>query len=206
MTDNTKTSRRDAILMALAQMFETSPGKRITTAALAQQVGVSEAALYRHFPSKAKMYEALIDFVEDSLFSRINQILRDQAGALVRCEQILALVLTFAARNPGLCRLLTGEILVGENERLRTRIAKIFERLETELRQVLRGAERHEGLVTRQPVSSAANLMAAYVEGLIGQYVRSNFRQRPDQCWPDQWALLSGNLLHAQKYSPQIPE
>lgn len=201
MNDKNKTSRRDAILMSLAQMLETNPGKRITTASLARQVGVSEAALYRHFPSKAKMYEALIDFVEDSLFSRINQILRDQTGALVRCEQILALVLTFAARNPGLCRLLTGEVLVGENDRLRVRVAKIFERLETELRQVLRGAEIHEGLVTKQPTSSVANLLSAYVEGLIGKYVRSNFRQRPDQYWPDQWALLSADLLHTQKYS-----
>ncbi len=201
MNDKNKTSRRDAILMSLAQMLETNPGKRITTASLARQVGVSEAALYRHFPSKAKMYEALIDFVEDSLFSRINQILRDQTGALVRCEQILALVLTFAARNPGLCRLLTGEVLVGENDRLRVRVAKIFERLETELRQVLRGAEIHEGLVTKQPASSAANLLSAYVEGLIGKYVRSNFRQRPDQYWPDQWTLLCADLLHTQKYS-----
>lgn len=201
MNDKNKTSRRDAILMSLAQMLETNPGKRITTASLARQVGVSEAALYRHFPSKAKMYEALIDFVEDSLFSRINQILRDQTSALVRCEQILALVLTFAARNPGLCRLLTGEVLVGENDRLRVRVAKIFERLETELRQVLRGAEIQEGLVTKQPTSSVANLLSAYVEGLIGKYVRSNFRQRPDQHWREQWALLSADLLHTQKYS-----
>ncbi len=201
MNSKSKISRRDEILLSIAEMLETNLGKRITTAALAKHVGVSEAALYRHFPSKATMYEALIEFIEDSIFSRIHVILKEESSALLRCEQVLKLVLTFAARNPGLCRLLTGEALVGENDRLRVRISKIFERLETELRQVLRGAELNEGLVTRQPVSSVSSVMIAIIEGLIMKYVRSNFKCLPDQQWPEQWSLISNNLLHEHKYS-----
>lgn len=201
MSNKNKTSRREEILLSIVEMLETNLGKRITTAALAQQVGVSEAALYRHFPSKATMYEALIEFIEDSIFTRIHVILKEETSALLRCEQILKLVLTFAARNPGLCRLLTGEALVGENDRLRVRISKIFERLETELRQVLRSAELNEGLVTRQPVSSVTSVMISIVEGLIMRYVRSNFKYMPDQQWPEQWSLISNSLLHEHKYS-----
>ena len=128
-----KTSRREIILQTLAQMLESHPGQRVTTAALAQQVGVSEAALYRHFPSKTKMFEALIEFVEDTLFSRIRIILNEENAAAARCERMLSLIVNFAAKNPGLCRLLTGDALTGENERLRARTSQVFERLETQL-------------------------------------------------------------------------
>jgi TetR/AcrR family transcriptional regulator len=138
-------SRREQILQALALMLEEDSGKRITTAALARQVGVSEAALYRHFPSKARMFEGLIEFIEASLFERIRRILDDEPSALARCETIVQLVLAFAEKNPGLSRLMDGDVLTGETARLRTRMSQLFERLETQFKQVLREAELREG-------------------------------------------------------------
>lgn len=197
----TKTSRREMILQTLAQMLESHPGQRVTTAALAQQVGVSEAALYRHFPSKTKMFEALIEFVEDTLFSRIKLILNEEKLAAARCEKILSLLATFAARNPGLCRLLTGDALTGENDRLRTRTSQVFERLETQLKQVLRQAEVEEKLVVSQSVSATANMLMAWVEGRIIQFVRSGFKLAPTEMWPEQWQLVSRNLFSREKFT-----
>ena len=135
-----KSQRRQQILEALAHMLEAGQGSRITTAGLARQVGVSEAALYRHFPSKSKMFEGLIEFIEDTLFSRINIILSEEQFAAVRCEKMLMLLLVFAERNPGLTRILTGDALAGETERLHVRVAQLFDRLETPLKQVIREA------------------------------------------------------------------
>lgn len=191
----TKQSRREQILQALALMLEEDSGKRITTASLARQVGVSEAALYRHFPSKAKMFEGLIEFIEESLFERIRRILEETPDAQARCQHILMLLLGFAEKNPGLCRLLNGDALTGETARLRVRMGQLFERLETQLKQVLREAELREALRTTLPVSSAANLLLAYAEGRIGQYVRSDFKRLPTAHWHEQWALLSDQLL-----------
>ncbi|WP_110686191.1 nucleoid occlusion factor SlmA [Salinicola aestuarinus] len=190
-------SRREQILQALAMMLEEDSGKRITTAALARQVGVSEAALYRHFPSKARMFEALIEFIETSLFERIRRILDDTPSAALRCETIVRLTLTFAEKNPGLCRLMDGDVLTGETERLRKRMSQLFERLETQFKQVLREAEAREGLRPNAPPSAAANLLAAFVEGRISQYVRSDFRHAPTAYWEDQWALIADALLTA---------
>lgn len=191
----TKQSRREQILQALALMLEEDSGKRITTASLARQVGVSEAALYRHFPSKARMFEGLIEFIEESLFERIRRILDENPDALPRCEHILMLLLGFAEKNPGLCRLLSGDALTGETARLRTRMNQLFERLETQLKQLLREAEIREGLRTTLPVSSTANLLLAYAEGRIGQYVRSDFKRLPTAHWEEQWQLLARELM-----------
>jgi AcrR family transcriptional regulator len=133
-----KSQRRQQILEALAQMLEAHPGNRITTAGLAKQVGVSEAALYRHFPSKSKMFEGLIEFIEETLFSRISIILNEEHAAAPRCEKMLMLLLAFAERNPGITRILTGDALAGETERLHQRVAQLFDRFETQLRQVIR--------------------------------------------------------------------
>lgn len=196
MTQETdKQSRRDQILQALALMLEEDSGKRITIASLARQVGVSEAALYRHFPSKARMFEGLIEYIEATLFERIRRILDDTQEALPRCRQILTLLLGFAEKNPGLSRLLGGDALTGETARLRQRMNQLFERLETQLKQVLREAEIHEGRRPTLPASSAANLLLAHAEGRITQYVRSDFRRRPTEHWDDQWQLLAGQLL-----------
>jgi len=192
---NPKQSRREQILQALALMLEEDSGKRITTAALARQVGVSEAALYRHFPSKARMFEGLIEFIEGTLFERIALIIQDNDTAHARVHHILSLLLGFAEKNPGLCRLLNGDALTGETARLRTRMAQLFERLETQIKQVLREAEPREGLRPAITVTAAANLLLACAEGRIGQYVRSDYRKRPTEHWEDQWQLLSRDLL-----------
>lgn len=113
-------------------MLEANPGGRITTASLAKEVGVSEAALYRHFPSKFKMYEGLIDFIEVTVFTRISRILQEEGNCWPRIERILNLVLTFADRNPGITRILTGDALIGENQRLHQRIVQFYNRLETQ--------------------------------------------------------------------------
>jgi TetR/AcrR family transcriptional regulator len=187
---NKNSSRREQILQALAHMLEVSPGERITTAALAREVGVSEAALYRHFPSKAKMFDGLIEFIETTVFERVALILRDEASAMGRCEKILGLLLTFAERNPGISRILTGDALTGETERLRTRVSQFYDRLETQLKQILREAELREGVRTAVTVSTAANLLMGIAEGRIGQFVRSGFKRRPTEYWQDQWPVL----------------
>lgn len=196
MTDNSeKISRREQILQALAAMLENNPGGRITTANLAAEIGVSEAALYRHFPSKAKMFEGLISFIEEAVFSRINRIMQDFNHADQRNEAILFLVLTFAEKNPGMSRLLTGDALAGEPQRLRDRTHQFFERIETQFKQIMREAELSERKMPTQTVSVAANLLTAYLEGKIHQYVRSNFKQLPTLHWQDQWILLNANLM-----------
>ncbi|GAA5315948.1 MAG: nucleoid occlusion factor SlmA [Candidatus Pelagadaptatus aseana] len=185
-----KVSRRQQILESLAHMLEESPGARITTAALAKQVGVSEAALYRHFPSKSKMFEGLIEFIEETLFTRINMIVSDEPSALSRCNKILFLLLTFTERNPGITRILTGDALTGETERLRQRVAQVFDRLETQIKQILREAEIREGLRPNLPITAAASLLMATAEGRIAQFVRSEFKRPPTEHWDEQWPIL----------------
>jgi len=192
---NNKTSRRDEILQSLAHMLQATPGGRITTAALAADVGVSEAALYRHFPSKAKMFEGLIEFIETTLFSRISRIREEEQDAPAQCEQIVTLLLTFCERNPGITRLLTGDALTGETDRLRARVQQLFDRLETELKQILREAELRQGLRTALPVNLAANLLLAAAEGRIIQYVRSEFRRSPTEYWAEQWRVLTASFF-----------
>lgn len=194
-----KISRRDHILQALAAMLESQPGARITTAALAKEVGVTEAALYRHFPSKAKMFEGLIEFIEDVVFSRVGLILQEEEDARVRCEKILSLILVFTERNPGITRILNGDALTGEHERLQLRIAQFFERLETQLRQVLRDAELRQALGTAMTSAAAANLMLVLVEGHVSQFVRSGFRRKPTESWEAQWGFLSAQLFRELK-------
>ena len=197
MTDKTKPSRREQILQCLVAMLENDPGSRITTAALAKEVGVSEAALYRHFPSKAKMFEGLIDFIEETIFSRTNLISKSDAPGVRQGEQILTLVLTFVERNPGMARILTGDALAGEAERLRASINQFFLRLETQLKQVLRSAELKEGLRTETTTIATANLMMAVIEGRIRQFVRSDFKIKPTDQWAQQWPCLAAGLFRA---------
>lgn len=176
-------------------MLEENPGSRVTTAGLARQVGVSEAALYRHFPSKTKMYEALIEFIENTIFSRISLILSEESASEARCSQILALLLTFTERNPGITRILTGDPLSGESERLRQRVAQFFERFETQLRQILRETDIRNENQLRLEVNTAANLMLVTVEGKISQFVRSDFDKKPTTHWQDQWQALRSALF-----------
>ena len=189
-----KISRRQQILETLAMELEKSPGEPITTAGLAKAVGVSEAALYRHFPSKAKMLEALIEFIEESVFNLVNRILEEEKGMHARCQKILSVALGFAEKNPGITRLLTGDVLLGETERLRKRIDKFYERLETQLKQVLREGEANKELKPVSPVQAQANLMLCMVEGRIQQYVRSGFNISPLAHWEQQWLMLASCL------------
>jgi TetR/AcrR family transcriptional regulator len=190
-----RSDRRDQILQALVAMLERDPGGKITTARLAAEVGVSEAALYRHFPSKTKMYEALIEFVEESLFSRITRIQAEDATALDRCRLMLLLLLGFCEHNPGITRILSGDALTGETERLHQRVAQIFDRLETQLRQTLRQAEIDEGLRPVLRLNETAALILACAEGRIAQFVRSQFRRSPSEGWDAQWEVLSEGLM-----------
>lgn len=187
--------RRQQILEALAQMLEDNPGDRITTARLAVQVGVSEAALYRHFPSKARMFDGLIEFAEEVLFQRIALILKEEDIALVRARHLLFLLLSFAERNPGISRLLAGEALTGETERLRHRVNQLMDRLETQLRQILREAELRESLRPVLPLPEATNLLFSCAEGRILEFVRSEFRRSPTAGWEAQYAYLTDGLL-----------
>lgn len=190
-----KINRRQQILEVLAAMLESHHGERITTANLAQEVGVTEAALYRHFPSKAKMFEGLIEFTEEAVFSRITRIKQDAGSSIEQLQKILTLVMAFCEKNPGICRLMMGDVLAGENPRVRQRTAQFFERLETELRQVLRDAEIKEQKRTRIPLKSAANMLLLSVEGRIHQYVRTEFKQKPTDNWSAHWPLLAGSLF-----------
>ena len=190
-----KISRKEQILQCLAHMLEAEPGGRVTTAGLAREVGVSEAALYRHFPSKAKMFEGLIGFIEDSIFTRVNRIVQETADPLSQVEQILTLMLGFTERNPGITRLLTGDALTGENDRLRQRIQQFYDRIESQLKQVLRDAEFKSGLRTQASPTETANLLLAVVEGRIAQFVRSGFKSGPGNGWPEQWQVLSGAVF-----------
>jgi TetR/AcrR family transcriptional regulator len=195
MPETKKSPRRQQILEALAQELETHPGARITTARLAEVVGVSEAALYRHFPSKAKMFEALIEFAEESVFGLANRILAEEDDATRRCQRILTLLLTFSERNPGITRVLLGEALVGEHERLRVRVSQFFDRFETQLKQILREGEQVTELGLRASVAAIANLLMAVVEGRMSQFSRSGFKHSPTESWEQQWRALQAGLL-----------
>ena len=190
MTDQ-KPSRREAILHALVELLETDPGARITTAGLAKSVGVTEAALYRHFPSKRKMFEALIEFAEEAVFSRCQVILQEQEDVRVRLQQLVHLVLVFAERNPGLCCVLTGDALMGENASLRKRASQFFERLETQVRQALKEGEIRQGLRPRTSAARGADFIMVFVEGRIQRFVRSSFARAPSGDFEEAWALIA---------------
>jgi TetR/AcrR family transcriptional regulator len=192
---NKRPSRRDEILNALATMLESQPGARITTAKLAAEVGVSEAALYRHFPSKAKMFEGLIEFVEDAIFSRVTLILNEETQSIAQLGGILQLLLGFTERNPGITRIFNGDALAGEHERLRNRVVQFYDRLESQLKRILREAELREGLRTVITANSTANLLLSAVEGRIGQFVRSDFKRLPTEHWDEHWQLLSNTIF-----------
>ena len=184
--------RRQSILETLARMLQEHSGERITTAELAKAVGVSEAALYRHFPSKAKMLEGLLDFIEESLFSRINRILTEEPDAETRIRNILFLILGFADKNPGMARLLYGDVLTGETERLRKRVVQIYDRLEAQLKQVLREADLNQ--TQRATIPEMAGLLLAFVEGRIARFVRSEYRDSPVKGWEKQWDMLKASF------------
>jgi len=193
---NERGARRRQILEVLATALETKPGARVSTAALARAVGVSEAALYRHFPSKTRMFEALIEFAEEIVFGAFNQVMSEQREAATRCQHLAFALLRFAERNPGITRILTGEILAGEHQRLRARVQQFHARVETQFRQALREAGVVGGVAPAgDAIAQRAALLMAVVDGRLAEYVRSDFRLRPTRDWDAYWYLLEGGLF-----------
>ncbi len=182
--------RRLQILQTLAEMLETPKGEKITTAALAAKLDCSEAALYRHFASKAQMFEGLIEFIEQSLFGVINQITSEETVGLKQIELVLALLLRFAQKNRGMTRVLIGDALVNENERLQSRINALLDKIEAALKQSLRIAATQENLKADADFGALANLLRCYVVGRWEQYARSGFTREPLTQWPQQWTML----------------
>jgi TetR/AcrR family transcriptional regulator len=199
--------RANEILHTLAVMLEDIDAGPVRTAALAREVGVSEAALYKHFPSKGRMFRALIEFIEESLFSHTKRILSEQQDAELRCGKILSLYLGFAEQNPGLCRILTGDALASEDAELKRRARRISTSLETQLKQVFREAMFHG----RRPMSAqdSARLLMTMATGRISQYVASQFQVKPSQDWATHWDFVAtplfGNLDRSQlDTQPQV--
>jgi TetR/AcrR family transcriptional regulator len=170
--------RRVQILQALATMLEQPGAERITTAALAAKLDVSEAALYRHFASKAQMFEGLIEFIESSVFTLINQIMERDADAVQKAARIVTLVLQFGEKNPGMTRVMVGDALVFENERLQQRMNQFFDRIESSLRQVLRdGAQAQQSATPTVDAQVRAALLVSFVQGRLQRHARSGFKR-----------------------------
>lgn len=174
--------RRIQILQTLASMLEQPGAERITTAALAAKLDVSEAALYRHFASKAQMFEGLIEFIESSVFTLVNQIGEREEHSLTQVRKILTVLLQFGEKNPGMTRVMVGDALVFENDRLLTRMNQFFDRIESQLRQSLRAAAEAAGSVTPTVDANAqASVLTAFAVGRLQRYARSGFKRSPTE-------------------------
>ncbi|MHB8167963.1 MAG: nucleoid occlusion factor SlmA [Sulfuricella sp.] len=185
--------RKLQILQNLAEMLQKPQGEKITTASLAARVGVSEAALYRHFASKAQMFEGLIEFIEQTLFGRINKITSEENSGVKQLEGVLPLLLGFAQKNPGMTRVLIGEVLVNEDNRLQARINQLHDRLEAMLKQSLRVAVSQQEISTEIDAAAQANLMMSFVVGRWHQFAKSGFKREPMEFWAAQGrALIKG--------------
>ncbi|HTN65931.1 MAG TPA: nucleoid occlusion factor SlmA [Burkholderiaceae bacterium] len=181
--------RKLQILQTLAAMLEQPKGEKITTAALAARLDVSEAALYRHFASKAQMFEGLIEFIEATVFGLINQFAEQQENGLAQAQAITGMLLTFAEKNRGMTRVLIGEALVNEDERLQQRMNQLVERIELALKQALRIAAS-QGQAREEEAALRANLIVSYVLGRWQRFAKSGFRHNPSDGAAAQIALL----------------
>jgi TetR/AcrR family transcriptional regulator len=170
--------RRVQILQALATMLEQPGAERITTAALAARLDVSEAALYRHFASKAQMFEGLIEFIEQSVFTLINQIAEREAAGQSQAGRIVAMLIQFAEKNPGMTRVMVGDALVFENERLQQRMNQFFDKVEASLRQCLRDVDAATPTVDAQV---RASVLTAFIVGRLQRFARSGFKRAPSE-------------------------
>jgi TetR/AcrR family transcriptional regulator len=179
-----KGERRLEILKALAHMLEAPRWEKITTAALAARLEVSEAALYRHFASKAQMFEGLIEFIESSVFSLANKITADEADGRKQADQLVEMLLAFAEKNPGMVRVMTGDALVGEHERLQARMNQFFDRFEATLKQALRAAADSDA-------AAHAAALLRYAIGALHQFAKSGFARRPTEGYAAQRAFLA---------------
>jgi TetR/AcrR family transcriptional regulator len=188
--------RKDQILQVLAGMLEEPRAGKITTAALAANLHVSEAALYRHFASKAQMYDGLIEFIEKTLFSLINKLTTEESSGVKQVEGILALLLGFAKKNPGMTRVLIGDALINENDRLQARINQLHDRLEATLKQALRFAAGEREITSDSDISAQANMLMCYITGRWHQFAKSGFKRDPMEYWEAQRrAILSSEAF-----------
>lgn len=182
--------RKQQILETLAKMLETPKREKITTASLAAKLDVSEAALYRHFAGKAQMFEGLIEFIEQSLFGLVNKITTEEQEGLKQVRRIITVMLLFAEKNPGMTRVLIGDALVNEDDRLQVRINQLFDRVESTLKQSLRIAETQTG--RKLNPEAQANLLICFVIGRWQQYAKSGFKRKPMEFVQEQLTLLYG--------------
>ena len=182
--------RKLQILQTVAEMLEQPKGEKITTAALAARLDISEAALYRHFASKAQMFEGLIEFIEQTVFSLINKITQEEKSGVKQIEEIVSMLLSFAQKNRGMTRVLIGDALVNENERLQQRINQLLDRIETTLKQSLRMATTQGEMGEAVDVGAHANLLVCYVIGRWLLFAKSGFAREPMAQWPAQLAIL----------------
>jgi len=187
--------RKLQILQTIAEMLQDPKGEKVTTALLARRLDVSEAALYRHFASKAQMFEGLIEFIETGLFSVINKIGAEEESGLRQVELTVALLLGFAQKNRGLTRVLIGDALVNEDDRLQARINQLVERIESSLKQGLRIAATQGQLPGDADFGGRANLLLCYVVGRWQQFAKSGFVRDPMALWPQQWPALRAACL-----------
>ena len=178
---NTKTGERKLqILQALAQMLEQPRSEKITTAALAKHLSLSEAALYRHFASKAQMFEGLIEFIESSIFGLINQIDEKEENGLLQAQSVAMLILNFAEKNPGITRVMIGDALINEDARLQLRMNQFFDRIELALKQSMKIAVT-QGQFSEENINSRSNLMMSYLIGRLYRFVKTQFKQNPTE-------------------------
>lgn len=182
--------RRLQILQTLANMLEHPGGERVTTAALAARIGVSEAALYRHFASKAQMFEGLIDFVEQSCMGLIRQVTERETEGPGQARRIVSLILQFAEKNPGMCRVMTGDALIHEHERLQQRVNLLMDKIEAQLRQSLKGTTEGSATPTVD-VQVSASVMQAFLLGRLQRHVRSGFSRKPTEYLQESLARLA---------------
>ena len=187
--------RRDQILQTLAQMLENPAGEKVTTAALAARIKVSEAALYRHFKGKAEMFEGLIEFIEQTLFALINRITGEEKSGLRQIEGILSVLLGFAQKNRGMTRVLIGDALVNEDERLQKRINQLHDRLEAALKQALRFGVSQKEIAAEVDVAAQANLLMSFITGRWHQFAKSGFKRDPAELWAKQWRQLMEGVI-----------
>ena len=187
--------RKDQILQTLAQMLENPAGEKVTTAALAARIKVSEAALYRHFKGKAEMFEGLIEFIEQTLFGLINRITSEEKSGVRQVEGMITVLLAFAQKNRGMTRVLIGDALVNEDDRLQLRINQLHERLEAALKQALRFGVSQKEIAQEVDISAQANLMMSFVTGRWHQFAKSGFKRDPAELWPKQWRQLMEGVI-----------
>ncbi len=181
--------RKLQILQALAQMLEQPQSEKITTAALARRLSLSEAALYRHFASKAQMFEGLIEFIEATVFGLVNQIAQQEESGLSQARAIIIMLLNFAERNPGMTRVLTGDALANEDERLQSRMNRFYDRIELAFRQSLRVAVA-QGYGKEEEAGIRAGILVAFVSGRWQRYAKTGFKVNLTEDLPSQIGLL----------------